>query len=43
MCFEGIDKMYTYGGLEVDTLKLCFIVEEDSVISVEYRFDVIEE
>lgn len=96
--FEGIDKMYTYGGLELDTyptddkdyissvvfkddtltttegigigdsvssleeaygtkwsdedgmmvyekdgMKLCFIVEEDSVISVEYRSGVIEE
>lgn len=95
--FEGIDKMYTYGGLEVDTypiedkdyissvifkddtltttegigigdsvssleeaygtqwgdedgmmvyekdgMKLCFIVAEDSVISVEYRSGVIE-
>lgn len=96
--FEGIDKMYTYGGLEVDTyptddkdyissvifkddtlttmegigigdsvssleeaygtqwsdedgmmvyekdgMKLCFIVAEDSVISVEYRSGVIKE
>ena len=96
--FEGIDKMYAYGGLEVDTyptddkdyisavifkddtltttegigigdsvssleeaygtkwndedgmmvyekdgMKLCFIVEEDAVISVEYRSGIIEE
>ena len=96
--FEGIDKMYTYGGLEVDTyptddkdyissvifkddtlitmegigigdsvssleetygtkwndedgmmvyekdgMKLCFIVADDSVISIEYRSGVIEE
>ena len=95
--FEGIDKMYTYGGLELDTyptedkdyissiifkddtlttvegigigdsvssleaaygtqwtdedgmmvyekdgMKLCFIIEEDSIISVEYRSGVIE-
>ena len=95
--FEGIDKMYTYGGLELDTyptedkdyvssvifkddtlttaegigigdsvssletaygtqwndedgmmvyekdgMKLCFIADEDSVISVEYRSGVIE-
>lgn len=96
--FEGIDKMYAYGGLEVDTyptddkdyisaiifkddtltttegigigdsvssleetygtkwndedgmmvyekdgMKLCFIVEEDTIISIEYRSGVIDE
>lgn len=96
--FEGIDKLYTYGGFELDTyptgdkdyvltvifkddtlttiegigigdsvssieaaygtqwkdddgmmvyekegMKLCFIIEEDSIISVEYRSGAIEE